>query len=153
MTWPVLQDPVFATYVAAASIMILKAQFMPWLIVWRMMRAKGGFRSPEDLQRTPLNPDPNPRQLEPNERVERVRRIQQNDLESIPYFLVIGLLFLLTRPSLIVAQWLGSALKTAEARSFLVGLAKLKGGAKGEALRTEANRVGLSSCRLAEIWR
>ncbi len=106
MTWPILKDPVFATYVAAASIMILKAQFMPWLIVWRMMRAKGGFRSPEDLRPTPLNPDPDPRQLEPNERVERVRRIQQNDLESIPYFLVIGLLFLLTRPSLIVAQWL-----------------------------------------------
>src|SRR4051812_5311443 len=104
MTWPALNNHVFATYVAAASIMILKAQLMPWLTVWRMMRTNGGFRSPEDLRRTPLNPDPDPRQLEPNERVERVRRIQQNDLESIPYFLVVGLLFLLTRPSLIVAQ-------------------------------------------------
>jgi glutathione S-transferase len=101
-----LHDPVFATYVVAASVMVLKSQAMAWLTVWRMMRIRGGFRSPEDLRRTPLNPDPDPRQLEPDERVERIRRIQQNDLESIPYFLVIGLLFALTGPSLLVAQWL-----------------------------------------------
>ena len=43
------------------------------------MQVKGGFRSPEDIKKTPLNPDPNPKQLEPNERVERIRRIQLND--------------------------------------------------------------------------
>ena len=101
-----LQDPVFATYAVAASIMILKAQAMAWLTVWRMMRTKGGFRSPEDGRRSLLNPDPDPQQLEPNERVERIRRIQQNDLESIPYFLAVGFLFVLTAPSLLVAQWL-----------------------------------------------
>ena len=104
MDWAILHDPVFAAYLAAASIMILKAQTMPWLTVWRMMRSKGGFRSPEDIRRTPLNPEPDPRQLEPDERVERIRRIQQNDLESIPYFLIVGLLFVLTRPSLSVAE-------------------------------------------------
>src|SRR5206468_1984233 len=82
----VLQNPVFATYALAASIMVLKAQAMAWLTVWRMMRVNGGFRSPEDLRRTRLNPNPTPGQLEPDERVERIRRIQQNDLESIPYF-------------------------------------------------------------------
>ena len=101
-----LRDPVFATYVVAASIMILKALAMAWLTVWRMMQVKRGFRSPEDLRRTPLNPHPDRQQLEPDERVERIRRIQLNDLESVPYFLVVGLLFLLTEPSLIVAQWL-----------------------------------------------
>jgi glutathione S-transferase len=102
-----LRDPVFATYVVAASIMILKALAMAWLTVWRMMvQVKGGFRSPEDLRPTLLNPHPDRRQLEPDERVERMRRIQLNDLESVPYFLVIGFLFLLTEPSLIAAQWL-----------------------------------------------
>ena len=101
-----LQGPVFATYVIAASIMVLKAVAMAWLTVWRMMRVKGGFRAPEDVRRTPLNPDPDPKQLEPDERVERIRRIQQNDLENIPYFLVIGILFLLTDPSLPTAQLL-----------------------------------------------
>jgi glutathione S-transferase len=104
MTLPALRDPLFATYAIAASIMIIKALAMSWLTVWRMMRANGGFRSPEDLRRTRLNPNPNERQLEADERVERIRRIQLNDLESIPYFLVVGLLFLLTAPSLIAEQ-------------------------------------------------
>jgi glutathione S-transferase len=66
-----LQNPVFTTYVIAATIMILKGVSMSWLTVFRMMQAKGGFRSPEDIKKTPLNPEPNLKQLEPNERVER----------------------------------------------------------------------------------
>jgi glutathione S-transferase len=53
-----------------------------------------------------MNPAPDPAQLLPNERVERIRRIQMNDLESLPYFLVAGLLYILTQPSLRLAQWL-----------------------------------------------
>ena len=101
-----LQNPVFATYVIAACIMILKAIAMSWLTVVRMMQVKGGFRSPEDIRKTPLNPEPNPTQLEPNERVDRIRRIQLNDLENLPFFLVAGLLFVLTEPSLLLARWL-----------------------------------------------
>jgi len=101
-----LHNPVFATYAVAASLMILKAVGMSWLTVVRMMQAKGGFRSPEDLKKTPLNPAPNPQQLEPNERVERIRRIQMNDLENLPFFLVAGLLYVFTGPSLALAQWL-----------------------------------------------
>ena len=41
-----LHNPVFATYVIAATIMILKAVSMSWLTVVRMMQEKGGFRSP-----------------------------------------------------------------------------------------------------------
>ncbi len=101
-----LNNPLFATYVIAAALMILKGVAMSWLTVQRMMSEKGGFRSPEDLKKTPLNPDPDPAQLAPNERVERIRRIQMNDLENLPYFLVAGLLFILSGPSLALAQWL-----------------------------------------------
>src|SRR5580692_2892953 len=101
-----LQNPVFTTYVIAATIMILKGVSMSWLTVFRMMQAKGGFRSPEDIKKTPLNPEPNPAQLEPNERVERIRRIQLNDLENLPYFLVAGLLYVFSAPNLVLAQWL-----------------------------------------------
>ena len=101
-----LQNPVFATYVIAATIMILKAVAMSWLTVQRMMQEKGGFRSPEDLRKTPLNSDPDPRQLLPNERVDRIRRIQMNDLENLPFFLVAGLLFVFTDPSLLWARLL-----------------------------------------------
>jgi glutathione S-transferase len=99
-----LQDPLFSTYVIAATLMILKAVSMSWLTVARMLQEKGGFRSPEDLRRTPLNPVPDPRQLERNERVDRIRRIHLNDLENLPFFLVAGLLYVLTRPSLLMAQ-------------------------------------------------
>jgi len=101
-----LQNPLFATYVIAATIMILKVVSMSWLTVVRMTQEKGGFRSPEDIRKTPLNPEPNPKQLEPNERVERVRRILLNDLENVPFFLVAGLLFVLTEPSVMLARWL-----------------------------------------------
>jgi glutathione S-transferase len=46
-----LQNALFATYAIAATLMILKAVGMSWLTVVRMMQAKGGFRSPEDLRK------------------------------------------------------------------------------------------------------
>ena len=99
-----LQDPLFATYVIAAALMIFKAVSMSWLTVVRMMQVKGGFRSPEDLRKTAFNPEPRPEQLAPDDRVDRVRRIQLNDLESLPYFLVAAFLFVLARPPLLLAQ-------------------------------------------------
>ncbi len=99
-----LQNPLFAAYAIAATLMILKAVGMSWLTVVRMMTERGGFRSPEDLQKTPLNPAPSPQQLAPNERVERIRRIHLNDLENLPFFLVAGLLYILTGPPLLLAQ-------------------------------------------------
>jgi glutathione S-transferase len=99
-----LQNPLFATYAVAATIMVLKVASMSWLTVVRMMQVKGGFRSPEDLKKTLLNPDPEPSQLAPNDAVERVRRIHLNDLENVPFFLVAGFLFVLTEPSLLLAR-------------------------------------------------
>jgi len=99
-------NPLFATYVIATTILILKAVAMAWLVVIRMIRENGGFRSPEDIRKTLANPNPHPHQLEPNERVERLRRIQLNDLESLPYFFVAGFLWIMTEPSLVLAQWL-----------------------------------------------
>ena len=106
MTALSLRDPIFATYAIAASLMILKAVAMSWLTVYRMIRAKGGYRSPEDLRQTLINPKPDPAQLAPNDYVDRVRRIQLNDLENLPFFLGAGLLYVLSGPSLAEARWL-----------------------------------------------
>ena len=38
--------------------------------------------------------------------MDRIRRIQLNDLENLPFFLVAGFLFILTEPSVTLAQWL-----------------------------------------------
>jgi uncharacterized MAPEG superfamily protein len=99
-----LENPVFHNYMIAASIMILKLMFQPWMTVVRMTKAGAGFRAPEDLKKTPLNPKPDPSQLEVNEYVDRSRRMNLNDLESIPGFLVAGLLFVLVDPPLLLAQ-------------------------------------------------
>ncbi|MEY2757634.1 MAG: hypothetical protein RIR33_1412 [Pseudomonadota bacterium] len=101
-----LQNPVFATYVVAACLMILKVVAMSWLTVIRMMQEKAGYRSPEDAKKSPVNLAPREGQVGPNERVDRIRRIQLNDLENIPFFLAAGLLYVTTQPDLIVAQWL-----------------------------------------------
>lgn len=100
------QNPLFNTYAIAASIMILKAVMMSWLTVARMMKVNGGFRSPEDIKKTVLNPNPSADQLAPNEYVDRIRRIHLNDLENLPFFLVAGFLFILTEPSVTLARWL-----------------------------------------------
>jgi len=99
-----VENPVFQTYLIAASIMILKLMLQPWMTVFRMMKVGGGFRSPEDLKKTPLNPNPQPEQLQPNEYVDRSRRLNLNDLESIPGFLAAGFLLVLVEPPLLLAQ-------------------------------------------------
>ena len=99
-----LQNPVFYTYLLAACIMLLKLMLQPWITVYRMVKVNAGFRSPEDTRKSPLNPNPDPSQLEVNEYVDRSRRVNLNDLESIPGFLVAGFLFVLVNPPLLLAQ-------------------------------------------------
>lgn len=99
-------NPVFVTFALAAGVMVLKAVAMSWLTVARMLWFQSGFRSPEDLKKTVLNPSPDPSQLLPDERIERIRRIQQNDLENLPFFFMAGGLYVLTSPPLLLAQWL-----------------------------------------------
>ena len=114
-----LENPVFHAYALAACIMLLKLMLQPWMTVQRMMKAKGGFRSPEDGKKTPMNPAPNPAQLEINEYVDRSRRINLNDLESIPGFLAAGFLFVLSAPPLLLAQILIWLYVAARAAHFL----------------------------------
>jgi uncharacterized MAPEG superfamily protein len=97
-------NPVLNTYVLAASLMILKLMLQPWMTVVRMMKVRAGFRSPEDARKTPLNPEPREGQLDVNEYVDRSRRMNLNDLESIPGFLAAGFLFVLAGPPVLLAQ-------------------------------------------------
>jgi glutathione S-transferase len=117
-----LDNPVFVAYALAASIMLLKLLLQPWMTVVRMMSVRAGFRSPEDAKKSPLNPNPEPGQLEPNEYVERSRRLNLNDLESIPAFLIAGLLFVLVDPPLGLAQVLIWAYVVARAAHFVAYL-------------------------------
>jgi glutathione S-transferase len=97
-----LDNPLFRAYLVSAAIMVVKTMGMAWLTVYRMLRVDAGYRSPEDARAGMINKQPRPGQLEPNEYVDRIRRIHHNDLENIPLFLVAGLLFVATRPPLVV---------------------------------------------------
>ncbi|MEQ6918181.1 MAPEG family protein [Halomonas aquatica] len=114
-----LDNPVFVTYMITAGIMLLKLMLQPWMTVYRMMKVRAGFRSPEDAQKSLINPTPSSDQLKPNEYVERSRRMNLNDLESIPGFLLAGFLFVLTGPSLLLAQLLMWGYVIARAAHFM----------------------------------
>ena len=112
-------NPVFQTYVIVAAIMILKLMIQPWMTVWRMMQVRAGFRSPEDLKKSPLNPVPVEGQTDVNEFVDRSRRINLNDLESIPGFLAAGFLFVLVGPPVLLAKVLMWTYVAARAAHFI----------------------------------
>jgi uncharacterized MAPEG superfamily protein len=114
-----LDNPVFHTYALAAAIMLLKLMLQPWMTVQRMMKVHAGFRSPEDMKKSPLNPQPVEGQLDVNEFVDRSRRLNLNDLESIPGFLAAGFLFVLMDPPLLLAQILIWTYVAARAAHFL----------------------------------
>jgi len=114
-----LDNPVMHTYLLAAMIMLLKLMVQPWITVQRMMKVHAGFRSPEDAKKSPLNPNPVAGQLEVNEYVDRSRRMNLNDLESIPGFLAAGFLFVLTQPPLMLAQILIWTYVAARALHFI----------------------------------
>lgn len=98
------ENPIFVTYMIAAAIMVLKIMGQGWMTVYRMLKIDGGLASPEDLAPGPFNRNPRPEQLEPNDYVERSRRMHRNDLENIPAFLACGLLFVAAAPPLVLAN-------------------------------------------------
>ena len=96
-------NPVFGVYAIVAALMIAKMMAHSWVTVYWMMRTRSGYRLPEDLRRTALNPEPRTDQLEVHPKVDRWRRIHQNELENVPPFLAVGLLYVATRPGLAAA--------------------------------------------------
>ncbi len=114
-----LDNPVLHIYLIAASIMILKLMIQPWITVQRMMKVSAGFRSPEDCKKSPLNPQPSSDQTDINEYVDRSRRMNLNDLESIPGFLAAGFLFVLVGPPLLLAKVLIWTYVAARAAHFV----------------------------------
>ena len=97
-------NPVFRVYLIAVALTVLKVMGQGWMTVWRMMKVKGGYASPEDLRPGPINPAPDPAQLAVNDYVDRSRRMHRNDLENIPAFWAAGLLFVAVSPPLWLAQ-------------------------------------------------
>ena len=99
-----LENPVFTTYLIASALMALKVMGQGWMTVYRMLKSDSGLVNPEDLRKGPTNRNPRPEQLEPNDYVDRSRRMHRNDLENIPAFWAVGLGFVVVDPTLLLAQ-------------------------------------------------
>ncbi|MEH6545839.1 MAG: MAPEG family protein [Sneathiella sp.] len=104
MTMLTMENSVLVTYMITAAIMVLKIMGQGWMTVFRMMKSDSGLASPEDLQAGLINRNPRPEQLDLNDYVDRSRRMHRNDLENIPAFLAIGLVFVIADPSLLLAN-------------------------------------------------
>jgi uncharacterized MAPEG superfamily protein len=87
-----------------------------------MLKVNGGYRYPEDQNKGPANPNPRPGQLQPDEYVERSRRMHGNDVENIPLFLVTGLLYVCTAPAAAAALGLFSIYVLSRVAHFYVVL-------------------------------
>jgi hypothetical protein len=85
--------PLFAAYVIAAAVSILNV-VIPRLTIPRLRNPRGAGVP----QQAPPDPTPTPRQVTPDERLERIRRDQQGDLTLMLLFLISGLVFVVLRP-------------------------------------------------------
>lgn len=99
-----LENPVLVTYVVATALTVMKVMGQGWMTVHRMLKSNAGLASPEDLRPGMINKAPSPEQLQPNDYVDRSRRMHRNDLENIPAFWAAGLIFVLVGPPLWLAQ-------------------------------------------------
>ncbi len=97
-------NPVFVTYAISTAVLGLKYLGQGWATVGTMVATDSGLMNPEDFQKTPFNPNPRAEQGEEAGSVGRSRRMQRNDTENLPPFFAVGLLFVLTEPTLFWAR-------------------------------------------------
>ena len=91
-----LRDPVVRLLVVVYALLVLKmAAVGRYTSILRLRR--NVFATPEDYALRGVAPRTR------DEDIERVRRAHRNDLENILPFFVVGFLYVLTRPSLLVA--------------------------------------------------
>ncbi|KAG8236605.1 hypothetical protein J437_LFUL016854 [Ladona fulva] len=90
-------NPVFAAYAFYSALLAFKMLAVV-LLTARQRFKKSIFASPEDAK---MHPKAKVKHDDPD--IERVRRAHLNDLENIPMFWIVGLLYVLTEPSAFLA--------------------------------------------------
>ncbi|XP_072386226.1 microsomal glutathione S-transferase 1-like [Diabrotica undecimpunctata] len=93
-----LDNEVLRSLLFYCSILVLKMMFMSILTASKRIKHKA-FANPEDAKPQHVKP-------QVNENVERVRRAHLNDVENVPLFFVIGLIYTLTNPAVYFAKTL-----------------------------------------------
>jgi len=95
------ENPVFSSYAFYGTLVLLKMMAMIFLTIrWRFKNLS--FANPEDSRAFGVKKG----QVKFDDQdVERVRRNHLNDMENIPVFLFLGLLYVLINPSPVIALW------------------------------------------------
>lgn len=94
------ENDVFRLFATYGTIVIVKMMALSFFTSFKRINKKV-FATPEDAAGS-RDPQKHVR-LDPD--IERVRQCHRNDMENIPPFLVIGLLYVLSGPSLFAAMW------------------------------------------------
>jgi len=94
-----LSNPVFVNYAFYGSIVLAKMMGMSFLTAIKRI-GHGVFANPEDAKTFGQK-----KVITEHEGVERVRRNHLNDMENIPAFLFLGLLYVASNPTPGVALW------------------------------------------------
>jgi len=119
-----LDDRLLAAYIFYGSILVLKTFLMSFLTARQRIKNKV-FPSPEDYKGE--NKD---KPVTTNEDVERVRRAHQNDLENIPIFLIIALLYTLSNLPPVRGIWclrIFTAARILHTVGYLNAITRLRG--------------------------
>ncbi|KAJ8924266.1 hypothetical protein NQ315_007058 [Exocentrus adspersus] len=100
-----LNNPLFGCYAFYCAVLVLKMMFMSVFTAMTRLKTEV-FASPEDAVFARSAKARARTNLIRDENVERVRRAHLNDLENIPIFLIVSLVYILTNPSYFLATML-----------------------------------------------
>merc|ERR1711860_90349 len=89
-------NPTFSQFAFYSGIVICKTMLMSFLTARNRIRNKT-FANPEDFSLFSNKPAEE-RKAPPNPTVERIRRCHLNDLENVIPFVLLGLLYVCTKP-------------------------------------------------------
>jgi len=95
------QNEAFQTYLWTTVVLFVKVLAMPWTVVYIACGNNSFTRNPEDLNTGRL--DIEYKTSDPTK--ERINRIHANDLENVPFMIVLGLLMVLVNPSTTAANF------------------------------------------------
>eukprot|EP00118_Oscarella_pearsei_P001297 m.7084 g.7084 ORF g.7084 m.7084 type:complete len:150 (+) comp17660_c0_seq2:131-580(+) len=96
-----LSDPIFGPLAFYSGVLVLKTFAVACATGWARMRT-AHFGNPEDVAFAPAGKGKHDSSIEA---IARTKRAHLNDLENIPFFLILAPFYALANPSVSVALW------------------------------------------------
>ena len=92
VVWNVDENTVLKTFLWYASMLFLKTMAMPWIVVYFMSENNSFTKNPEDL-------DTGVGQVHLEDPIkDRFNRVHNNDMENVPFMILMGFFMVLVNP-------------------------------------------------------